>query len=178
MAWTLEVLFQFFAASCCSCWVTTFEWRVESLVALQCVFLEFVVVFHCKNFSFLPGLLAGVQFASSVLKGSRDSSNTVVINLFSYPPQSHFHAFGIPSLILQALCRFILISAVVHSSLKKPNKQAHATGDPAYRKDDDIELRKQPLTAVTGFGLSGQGSHVKANTYSMFLEAPFFFFFF
>lgn len=101
MAWTLEVLFQIFAASCCSFWVTMFEWRVESLVALQRVFLGLVVVIHCKNFSFLPGLLAdfhvGVQFAPSVLKGSIDLSDMAVINLFSYPPQSHFHAFCIPS---------------------------------------------------------------------------------
>ena len=79
MAWTLEVLFQTFAASCCLFWVTTFEHRVELLVALQHIFLEFVVVFQCKNFSFLPGLLAdfhaGVQFASGVLKRSIDLSN-------------------------------------------------------------------------------------------------------
>lgn len=122
MAWTLEVHFQIFAASCCAFWVTTFEWRVESLVALQRVFLELVVVFHCKNFSFLSGLLAdvhaGVQLASSVLKGSIDLSNIAVINLFSCPPQSHFHAFCIPSGILQTVCKFILIYAVVQSVLK------------------------------------------------------------
>lgn len=54
-----------------------------------------------------------------------------------------------------------------------PNTKAHVTSDPAYRKDDDIELRKQPLTAVTGFGLLGRRSHVKANTYSTLLQAAF-----
>lgn len=55
---------------------------------------------------------------------------------------------------------------------KKIKKPAHATGDPAYCKDY-IELRKQPLTAVTGFGLLGQRSHVKANTYLTLLQAAF-----
>lgn len=99
MALMLEVLFRIFVASCC------FEWpclsRVESLVGLQCLFLEFVVVVHYENFSFFPGLLAdfhaGIEFASSVLKGSIDWSKIAVINLFSYP-RSHFYAFGIPSL--------------------------------------------------------------------------------
>lgn len=57
-----------------------------------------------------------------------------------------------------------------------PNTKAHVTSDPAYPKDDDIELRKQPLTAVTGFGLLGRRSHVKANTYSTLLQAAFFVF--
>jgi len=63
-----------------------------------------------------------------------------VINLFSYTSQCHLHAFCIPAGILQTLCRFILISTVVQNGLKKI-KIAHATGDCAYCKDDDIELR-------------------------------------
>lgn len=62
---------------------------------------------------------------------------------------------------------FLLLFRVV----SKTKKTTHATGDPAYHKGDDIELRKQPLTAVTGFGLLGQRSRVKANTYSTLLQA-------
>lgn len=97
MAWTWEVLFQIFVASCCSFWVTKSEWRVELLVALQHVFLGFIVVFHCENLSILPGLLAdfhaGVQFASHVLKGSTDLSNMSVKNFIFLPSLVPFLCF-------------------------------------------------------------------------------------
>lgn len=113
-----------------------------------------------------------MQFASGVLKGSINLSNIAVTNLLSYPPQFHFCAFCISFSILRTLCSFTIISAVVQHGFRE-KKKAHATGDHAYHKGDDIELRKQPLTAVTGFGLLGQRSHVKANTYSMPLQAAF-----
>lgn len=43
---------------------------------------------------------------------------------------------------------------------------AHASGDPAYCRHNGMEFSKQPLTAATGFGLSGPRSHVTANSYS------------
>lgn len=81
----------------------------------------------------------------------------------------------IPYSTLQTLHRFLLISVVVQRGFK--NIIAHASGDPAYRKDDDIELRKQPLTAVTGFGLLGQRSDVTASIYSTLLQTVFCIFF-